>query len=165
MGRQVNFFANQQDLDELFEFISSVGGITIDQHGKEISEKLFDILSSSKIACFFIKAKNVDVLFNKYHPDTVCPAASGILELDFSFFENEKDVICGRIYLSTGISSPDIPEIREIFNRIKKHITKNYVHEKTQSNQKTYLGKFAFEELCSGNRHIANALCDFTFSD
>ncbi len=170
MGRQVTFFANQKDLDELFEFISSVGGIVINENGKAYNKKqlanITDDIYMKKYFRFpgsYIKLKKSHIKFGyakKIKRKYIIGRESSVLELSLPYWIKNKtpdstgaNLTGCRLYQYTYYSSEyaNSPEMHKLYDEIYGFIKKNYIAENRLQSMKLYMGKHRFVEYKADN--------------
>ena len=158
MGRQVCFFATNEDLQSLIELVKSKGGIFVNLR----NEKLEEFVNGQ----FFITLKNSKLSYwnnNKTLPYTegqfIDRFSSEIVILDSCRrveFPNKDPYGYehGRFWYETSYFDNDgntVKKSKELdlfFNSLKRYITKNYI---LSINKHWYMGPDAYQKYLEGN--------------
>lgn len=159
VGQQVCFFAIQKDMDELFNYIYSKGGIVINEDGNELNEyDLAHIMDKDyldnrfRFYGLYIKISTSKIIYD-YYPSIdrtcLCDSKSDVLQLSIPQHMKDMDKYefqYGRVYLF-GIDNGNTAKTVKLYDSIKYYIRKNYI---IGENKWTYIGKNAYEQYKLG---------------
>ena len=146
MSHQVYFFHTEKDIPSFVSAIYSSGGTIINSAGismsyeQAINDVIYNLMSvSADYQIIPVSPPGNDAL----------QAFSGI-ELTHPVYYNEEVLKCseGRLYLRTNNNSTTYNTERLLFQRIKRHITKNYLYDKSNFH---YFSKNFLHEYKAGN--------------
>lgn len=160
MGRQIGFHIDQEDANELIDFIYSKGGIIINENGQEADEddllhimdrKHFD--GKYEFTNWSIKLQNSNLILNYYkNSDTVRLDQINSEVIEFSLPDIRYEEIplydVGRIWCDTYHEKEHQKELlNNLYNKINYYIRKNY---KLSINKFSYIGKHAYKMYMEG---------------
>lgn len=146
MSHQVYFFHTEKDIPSFLSAIYSAGGTIINAARISLGceQAIADMTQSmhSKYAIYHI----VPVIELR---DVVSQEISGI-SLRHPVYYNEEVLECseGRLYLRTNNNSTTYNIERLLFQRIKRHITKNYCYDRSNFH---YFSRNFLQEYKAGN--------------
>lgn len=166
MGRQIRFHIDQEDANELIDFIYSKGGIIINENGQEADEDdLLHIMDRKhfegkyKFAYWCIKFPNSNLILNYYkNADAVRldKFNSEVIEFSLPYIRYEEIPLydVGRIWCDrSGYENGSFyvkeheKELMGLYNKINYYIRKNY---KLSINKFSYIGKHAYKMYMEG---------------